>query len=159
RARQRLASQRNENPTSGASTAHAAGRSSGRFSSQRRTTSGRSHAQCRGRHSTSTFTNGVLSRRVELMRPSFVLLLCGVAACSSSSSSSSPSSNSGDDGGASSNEPAFDACELLTKTEAQDVIGYELEACRKETVTDAVRHVFESPDSAPIAATGSVNIT
>lgn len=73
---------------------------------------------------------------------------------STSSSSSASSSSSGGGGGA-----GFDACVTLTQTEAQDVIGYTLTPCRKEPVNDAVRHVWDSPADAPVAAIGSVNVT
>jgi hypothetical protein len=110
------------------------------------------------------------------MRSFFLLLAASamVAACSDSSSSSTSSSGGGSSGSSSgssgsssgssgssggSDEPAFDACTVLTQTEAQDVMAYELTPCRKEPTSDAVRHVWESPASAPLAAIGSVNVT
>lgn len=95
-----------------------------------------------------------------------VLSIAGMVACSDSepAASSTPDKDASNETGTEEgNEEegavAFDACALISESDAAGIIGYPLTPCRKEPVTDAVRHVFESPADAPLEAIGSVNIT
>lgn len=94
-----------------------------------------------------------------------VLSITAMVACSDSESapSSTDKDATGETGTEEGNEDqgavAFDACTLISESDAAGIIGYPLTPCRKEPVTDAVRHVFESPSDAPLEAIGSVDIT